>query len=644
MAQGAAPKTLAELAELASIDVTDLHDYTDDDFEQLAQEHSIPVTPKVRLRKAFRKLKQEGGASPSSALDHSGGDALHGLDGQCSRIAGCLAERITPMDSVAARFQPLLARGLVDFLDTMKPIEEAGIIPQVMRWAEATLAKARDEKEFGNLKDDPLDIQGVAFVMKYTAEDSHPLFYGDMNSRCYMKDRTNIDPYGMYMVCFVQHLQKIEPYPNGAVFRGVKADLRENYPKGREFTWHGFCSTTKSMEVLSNPQFCGTTGKRTIFNITLTQGQARDITRYSLVGTEDEVLLPPGCRFIVESILPQGDLTIIQLTELASNEWILDLRSEACVPHESESAAEGVPPEPELSAHQTAPVPPGSGDGSQLGMQPLKEQGVVAVAAFLEQAELDASLAPHLCTELEDRGSQPGDWVAALTAMSAETFDELIQAAQESRGSEPEPAGEGVPPELETKQIAPRAPVMDMQHDASRGGAHLRWRIKPSDQIARWEAQWGYPLVGSWEDLPTTTDEVDDNVEDDLLFMQILRMVPTSEKIDSMNVEELRSCISAAEMSFADCTEKSELHARALEAAAKGMSGGATCFSGTVNGWEVGSCLVFRVRGVNAAGPGEWSDPSPKLTLQADKTIRMEGALPGSSVFSRATQLLRRNE
>ena len=53
--------------------------------------------------------------------------------------------------------------------------------------------------------------------------------------------------------------------------------------------------------------------------------QARDITRYSLIGSEDEVLLPPGCRFRVESVLPQGDLTLIQLKELPSKEWIADL-------------------------------------------------------------------------------------------------------------------------------------------------------------------------------------------------------------------------------------------------------------------------------------------------------------------------------
>ena len=118
----------------------------------------------------------------------------------------------------------------------------------------------------------------------------------------------------------------------------------------REFTWHGFCSTTKTIEVLSNPLFCGETGSRTIFVIQLTQGQAREITRYSLVPCEGEVLLPPGCRFVVRSVLPQGELTIIQIEELPSDEWILDLRAdlpEGVPPHAGGGAAAAKQPEPQ---------------------------------------------------------------------------------------------------------------------------------------------------------------------------------------------------------------------------------------------------------------------------------------------------------
>ena len=54
------------------------------------------------------------------------------------------------------------------------------------------------------------------------------------------------------------------------------------------------------------------------------------------------------------------------------------------------------------------------------------------------------------------------------------------------------------------------------------------------------------------------------------------------EEIDSMSVKELRSFITQAGLSFADCIEKSDLRARAREAAAKG--GGAAEVSGSTVG------------------------------------------------------------
>ena len=198
--------------------------------------------------------------------------------------------------------------------------------------------------------------------MTYSAEATHPPLYKDMNDKCYDHDRSKVAPYGPFIVTTVKYMAQIEAYPNDTVFRGVRADLRAEYPKGRKVVWHGFCSTTKSAEVLSNPLFLGETGKRTIFAIKLTQGQAREITRYSLVASEDEVLLPPGCRFEVESVLPQGDLTLVQMRELPSSHWILDLRTggEGGTPTGGGAAAGGaglglVPtmdsPQPSAGAH-----------------------------------------------------------------------------------------------------------------------------------------------------------------------------------------------------------------------------------------------------------------------------------------------------
>ena len=216
-------------------------------------------------------------------------------------------------------------QAIPDFMGAAQKVEDCGEVPDIVGLAEQILDMAQDSKHFGELKSDPLTVQGVAFMMMYSAEGTNPAFYKVLNEHCYDPDRSKIVPFGEYMVGAVKHMKAIQPYPNSVVNRGVKADLAAQYPKGREVVWHGFCSTTKSIEVLANPMFCGASGSRTIFQITLTQGQAREITQYSLVASEDEVLLPPGCRFKVESVLPQGDLTIIQMVELPSTAWIVDL-------------------------------------------------------------------------------------------------------------------------------------------------------------------------------------------------------------------------------------------------------------------------------------------------------------------------------
>ena len=69
----------------------------------------------------------------------------------------------------------------------------------------------------------------------------------------------------------------------------------------------------------------------------LSQGQPEarelEITRYSLHAREDEVLLPPGCRFRVVGAVPMADgLTIVQLLDIPSKEWILDIFKSAAVP------------------------------------------------------------------------------------------------------------------------------------------------------------------------------------------------------------------------------------------------------------------------------------------------------------------------
>ena len=90
-----------------------------------------------------------------------------------------------------------------------------------------------------------------------------------------------------------------------AVWRGVKdLNLSKDYEKGQELYWWAFNSTTKDLETLKTPMFCGTSGQRTQFMIEASSGV--DIECFSMVDSEEEVLLFPGTKLKVVSAAYQG--------------------------------------------------------------------------------------------------------------------------------------------------------------------------------------------------------------------------------------------------------------------------------------------------------------------------------------------------
>mmetsp|Transcript_145775 Transcript_145775/g.257086 ORF Transcript_145775/g.257086 Transcript_145775/m.257086 type:complete len:481 (-) Transcript_145775:83-1525(-) len=209
------------------------------------------------------------------------------------------------------------------FLEAMAVISNE-IIAEAQEMAQYTKQQAIDGKRFGAFQDDHISEDHLAVIMKYCAEDTAPPLYKEANDACYKPDRGSMNPFRLFVWLLVRALASLQPYLGTVVHRGVKLDLRSDYPQGREFTWQGFTSTTKDLSVLTNGIFLGDTGPRMIFSIELTQRQARDISAYSPM-PEGEVLLPPGSRFRVIGSLQQSDLTIVHLLELASEEWILEL-------------------------------------------------------------------------------------------------------------------------------------------------------------------------------------------------------------------------------------------------------------------------------------------------------------------------------
>ena len=78
----------------------------------------------------------------------------------------------------------------VSFFAAIAHVEQAGVIEEVMRWAEVTYDAAKQDRRFGKFKQDSLDDESLAAILKYTAQDTEPAFFSCMNLTCYDQERS----------------------------------------------------------------------------------------------------------------------------------------------------------------------------------------------------------------------------------------------------------------------------------------------------------------------------------------------------------------------------------------------------------------------------------------------------------------------
>lgn len=341
------------------------------------------------------------------------------------RLASGLGpEALRPVAPLKSKFEGFEELPTPTFLEAIEPIHRDGAIPRFNDYAQITYEQARDRKLYGDLRDDRVDIEGVAALMKWTSADSNPPFHQVLTQRCYNRDRRTVEPFAQFVWLMLKAMQLIEPFQQESVFRGVRGNVGADYVKGREFTWHSPSSCTKSIEVLQEPNFFGDTGPRTIFAIRLTQGQARDISRYSMLPDENEVLLPPGCRFKSLGVLPAGDVTIVQIEEIVSKELILDL-----------APAPGPPPQP--VAHETGTTTLYHGPSEE------KENAAAAaeVAAATVRADAQAAEAAPAAAQTEVPEAKAAEAAARAEVVAAQAATAAApMETQEAVGRAPEAA------------------------------------------------------------------------------------------------------------------------------------------------------------------------------------------------------------
>jgi len=103
------------------------------------------------------------------------------------------------------------------------------------------------------------------------------------------------------------------PNERRVIWRGIKADISEQFNEDETFVWWGFSSCTTSLKQAE--QFLGKTGQRTLFSIEPTHGKL--IQNHSHFPTEREVLLLPCSYFKVLGCINQGNgLHIIHIRQI----------------------------------------------------------------------------------------------------------------------------------------------------------------------------------------------------------------------------------------------------------------------------------------------------------------------------------------
>lgn len=200
------------------------------------------------------------------------------------------------------------------------------IIYDLPRYVQEALEKTSEEPSDG------LTIDESAAIRLYTIEweGSHRSLYSELNHTLKKGKREDLRPYYKYLKLFVTALAKLPCVPPLTVWRGVAKNLSADFPPDTIVTWWGFSSCTIALTVLENNMYLGNSGARTLFSVEALNG--RTIRDHSNFSTEEEILLLPGTRMIVQSQLsPASDLYVIHLKQIVPDEVLLELPFEGNV-------------------------------------------------------------------------------------------------------------------------------------------------------------------------------------------------------------------------------------------------------------------------------------------------------------------------
>lgn len=155
-----------------------------------------------------------------------------------------------------------------------------------------------------------LDQDESAAIFLYTMGTD---FYKKLNDALRRNEMEELRPWFLYLKLFHTALNKL-PCQKLRVWRGIGGLLSCTYTKDRQITWMAVSSASKDLHVLQS--FLPKSGNRTIFSIECEYG--KEVMKHSAFPNENEIILMPGTKLIVKSVLETPPVTIIMVKEMVN--------------------------------------------------------------------------------------------------------------------------------------------------------------------------------------------------------------------------------------------------------------------------------------------------------------------------------------
>ena len=254
---------------------------------------------------------------------------------------------------------------VVSIKEAVQPLID--IVPNVLR--NVFIVKQNCEEP-----EDGLTTDESASIMLYTyeSEPHEDSLYVILNTTLRSEQRQKLKPWFSYLRLVLTALARL-PSERRFVNRGVREDLRAQYPIGKSFIWWGFSSCTSSVTALECEQFFGKTGTRTLFQIDCNSG--KDVKNHSFIQQEEEILLLPARQFVVKGCLDSGHgLHIIQVTETEPEYPLLQPVS---LPNPTPKPKPKLVPLPNPAPKPIPKVYPQDSPGAQKAIQPKTSMSLI---------------------------------------------------------------------------------------------------------------------------------------------------------------------------------------------------------------------------------------------------------------------------